>query len=569
MRPQARARIGWIAIAASIALPAAAQSTLYTVDGSTSFYLFGESAAGMGDIDGDGVGDLAVGGSMFGYPAGYYGRVELLSGVDGSVITTITGTGGMDMLGASVDGAGDVDGDGVPDVIIGARQDTPYGSNPLGPGYALVVSGATKQVIRRWTGTAIGADFGHAVAGLGDVDGDGTDDVAVSAPHMPNNLGPAYVQIFSGQSGAVLHTLVSGAPDDWFGFAVSSAGDVDGDGRPDVLIGGGIGQFGERLVRVYSGATGGLVAQFSGQLGGGDSFGASVGAAGDVDSDGHADVLVGADGALDGRGYVALYSGGSGQILYQVSGDTSHDYFGYRVVGGLDLDGDGVPDFAVGAVGVDHQASHCGAVRVFSGASGEEMYTVYGDSKLDSLGTAVDLVSDLDGDGRPDLVAGATNSQAMGYATGSIRAYHGASCSLPAVYCTAKVNSLGCLPEIGSTGRPSVSDPTPFTIEASQVLNNKPAVLFYGYSAQAVPFQGGTLCIGPPVRRTAVQSTGGNPPPLDCSGTLSFDFNALIQSGADPQLAAGVLAYAQYWYRDAQSPLPAGLTDALRFSPCP
>ena len=157
----------------------------------------------------------------------------------------------------------------------------------------------------------------------------------------------------------------------------------------------------------------------------------------------------------------------------------------------------------------------------------------------------------------------------MGYATGSVRAYHGASCSLPAVYCTAKVNSLGCLPAIGSTGRPSVSDPTPFTIDTTLVLNNKPGFLFYGYAEQSYPFLGGTMCVAKPIRRTAIQSTGGNPPPADCSGTLSFDFNALIQSGTDPMLVAGTFVYAQYWYRDVQSPQRIGLTDALRFSPCP
>ena len=568
MKTGARIRGLVVSLAFLASLPAIAQSTLYTVDGSQSFYLFGESIAGIGDVDGDGVGDLVVGGSLFGYPAGHCGRAELLSGVDGSTLTTITGTGYMDMLGASVDGAGDVDGDGVPDVIIGARQDTPYGSNPLGPGYALVVSGRTKAVIHRWTGSALGANFGHAVAGVGDLDGDGFDDVAVGAPHMANNLGPGTVQLFSGQTGAVLNTLVGGTLDDWFGYTVSGAGDVGADGCPDVVV-GSMDYYAGGRVRVFAGATGNIILEVAGILGAGDGLGNSLSAAGDVDSDGHADILAGAPHASDYRGYAALFSGGTGQVMHHVWGDASDDYFGYSVTGGLDLDGDEIPDFAVGAFGVNHGGPNCGAVRVFSGATGEAMYTVHGDSKQDYLGTDVAIVSDLDGDGRADLVAGAPYTDAMSMFTGSVRAYHGASCSLPAVYCTAKVNSLGCLPEIGSTGRPSVSDPAPFTVEASQVLNNKPAILFYGFAAQAVPFQGGTLCIGPPIRRTAVQSTGGNPPPLDCSGTLSYDFNALIQSGADPQLVAGTFAYAQYWYRDAQSPQPVGLTDALRFSPCP
>ena len=569
MKTGARIRGLVVSLSFLVSLPTIAQTTLYTVDGSTSFYEFGSAVAGIGDINGDSVGDLAVGGSIFGYPAGYFGRAELISGVDGSPIVTFTGTGAWEFLGASVDGAGDMDGDGVPDVIVGARQDTPYGSNPFGPGYAVVFSGKTGQVIRRWAGASLGANFGHAVANVGDLDGDGFEDVAVGAPHMDSTLGPGYVLVFSGQTGAVLHTLSGVTLKEWFGHAVSGAGDVDADGRPDVLVGGGEDVIGTREVRVFSGATGNLILVVGGQPWAGDGLGGSVNAAGDVDSDGHADILAGAPFAFDGRGYAALFSGRTGQLIHKVEGEASNDSFGYSVAGNWDLDGDGIKDFAVGAIGVDYHGSHCGAVRVFSGASGEAMYTVYGDSNQDTLGADVALVSDLDGDGRADLFAGASHTQVMGWATGSVRAYHGASCSLPAVYCTAKVNSQGCLPEIGSTGRPSVSDPIPFTIDAILVLNNKPAVLFYGYAEQAVPFLGGTLCVAKPIRRTAIQSTGGNPPPVDCSGTLSFDFNALIQSGADPQLAAGVFAYTQYWYRDAQSPQPVGLTDALRFSPCP
>jgi hypothetical protein len=136
----------------------------------------------------------------------------------------------------------------------------------------------------------------------------------------------------------------------------------------------------------------------------------------------------------------------------------------------------------------------------------------------------------------------------------------------PAAYCAAKVNSKGCTPAITSTGSASVSSPGPFTIDCAGVVNNKSGILFYGFTPAAIPFQGGTKCVGAPTRRTPVQSSGGNPPPNDCSGVFSFDFNARIQSGVDPALVAGQDTYAQYWYRDPQSASTTGLSDALAFT---
>ena len=137
----------------------------------------------------------------------------------------------------------------------------------------------------------------------------------------------------------------------------------------------------------------------------------------------------------------------------------------------------------------------------------------------------------------------------------------------PEIYCTAKLNSQGCTPMIGSSGHPSAGAPDPFLITAVEVLNNKSGILFYGLNGPlANPFQGGTMCIAPPRRRTAVQNSRGNPPPDDCSGAFAFDFNALIQGGGNPNLVPGVQVNGQYWYRDPQSPSTTGLTDAIEFT---
>lgn len=144
------------------------------------------------------------------------------------------------------------------------------------------------------------------------------------------------------------------------------------------------------------------------------------------------------------------------------------------------------------------------------------------------------------------------------------------SCSTPVVYCNAKLNSQFCLPAIAFSGTPSVTDPGPFAVSADQMLNNKPGLLFFGYGSNSLPFQGGTLCIQPPTVRTPPQSSGGSAGGDDCTGTYSYDFNALIQGGTIPALTSGQTVYAQYWARDPQdfSGFATSLTDGLEFTIC-
>ena len=136
-------------------------------------------------------------------------------------------------------------------------------------------------------------------------------------------------------------------------------------------------------------------------------------------------------------------------------------------------------------------------------------------------------------------------------------------------YCTAKTNSQGCTPAISWNGLPSTSLESPFEVRATNVLSNKAGLLSYGFAPAATPFQGGLRCIAGPLRRTPFQGSGGNPLPIDCSGTYRFDFQNRIQKGVDPALAAGATIYCQFWSRDVLSPSPTGLTDAARFTILP
>ena len=126
--------------------------------------------------------------------------------------------------------------------------------------------------------------------------------------------------------------------------------------------------------------------------------------------------------------------------------------------------------------------------------------------------------------------------------------------SAPVTYCTAKVNSLGCTPAMSFVGsNPSVSAGSGFTIKGSNVRNNKSGLLFYGTTGRdALPFQGGTLCVATPIRRTPVSSSGGSPSGDDCTGVYSIDFNAFIFGGTgDPALqVVGNTVRTQFWGRD-------------------
>ncbi len=133
-------------------------------------------------------------------------------------------------------------------------------------------------------------------------------------------------------------------------------------------------------------------------------------------------------------------------------------------------------------------------------------------------------------------------------------------------YCTAKKNTQNCVPAMTFSGTPSVSSASSYDLGAVNVLNNKSGLLFYGFTQAATPFQGGTKCISAPTRRTPVQGSGGNPPPDDCSGAYSFDFNARIQAGNDPLLVAGATVFAQYWMRDPTATFTTGLSDAVGFT---
>ena len=326
------------------------QSLLFEKDGAALDHRLGFSVCGVGDVNGDGRSDFII---------GTLSQAVVYSGATGGILYQKGASGGS--LGASVGGVGDVNGDGRADFIVGAPGADPGGITDAGS--AFVYSGATGALLYQKNGAAMGDAFGNAVAGVGDVDGDGRPDFIVGSQSADNggslNVGGAFV--YSGATGALLYSKYGALGLDNFGSSVSGSGDVNGDGRADFIVGaryadGGVVNTGSAFV--YSGTTGALLYQKSGTFSG-DNFGRSVSGAGDVDGDGRADFVVGASGADPGglldAGSAFVYSGATGGLLFQKNGLVG-EQLGYSVSVTGDISGDGRADFIVGVPFADPQS---------------------------------------------------------------------------------------------------------------------------------------------------------------------------------------------------------------------
>jgi hypothetical protein len=404
---------------------------LYTFTGEATGDVFGTSVSGAGDVNNDGYADLIVGAYYNSAGGPGAGRAYVYSGQTGALLYTFTGEAAGDRFGVSVSGAGDVNKDGYADLIVGAYANSAGGP---GAGRAYVYSGQTGALLYTFTGAAAYDQFGISVSGAGDVNNDGYADLIVGAWYNDaggTSAGRAYV--FSSQeicSYEELHTFTGAAANDYFGYSVSGAGDVNKDGYADLIVGApfnNAGGFAAGRAYVYSGQNGALLYTFTGAAAD-DNFGSSVSGAGDVNKDGYADLIVGAPynsagGTHAGRAYV--YSGQNGALLYTFTGEAVWDEFGYSVSGAGDVNKDGYADLIVGAPYNSAGGTRAGRVYVYSGQTGTLLYTFTGAADYDYFGWSVSGAGDVNKDGYADLIVGAPYNSAGGTDAGRAYVYSG------------------------------------------------------------------------------------------------------------------------------------------------
>jgi hypothetical protein len=361
---------------------------------------FGWAVSGVGDIDGDHVTDLVVGEVNGG--SHMRGRVWVYSGRTGRLLFRRAGRAN-DQNGYAVADAGDVNGDGVPDVVSGAPG---VGS---AVGHVYVYSGATGTTLVRLAGHHPGDQFGAAVSSAGDVNGDGYPDLLIGAPGSGSAPGRAYV--VSGRTFRVLRVLSAHRPGDGFGIGTARTDDLNGDGVPDLIVGAtSTTTPGHGAAYVYSGKTGRLLFRIHAERGNvafGQFFVAGVG---DTNGDGVPDIYVGdyaSNNAGSAGGFAAVYSGVDGRLLHAWRGAAGEGLGPGRAAG--DVNHDGRTDLIIGEYTSSDGAPQAGKVKVVSGATGRVLRTITSTTAGENLGFDAVGVGDTNGNGTIDYLVSAAS----------------------------------------------------------------------------------------------------------------------------------------------------------------
>ena len=490
---------------------------LATLDGSNGFRFngaatgdsLGRSVAAAGDVNDDGFDDIIVGARgagtgdpgeayvVFGRAAGFSASFDsaALNGSNGFRLTSSApSTGSGAQFGIAVGGAGDVNGDGIDDVIVGSiinlglggtREDVfvVFGRNT---GFSASIDVATLngtggfELTRPLNTTDLGLFYRMSATGAGDLNNDGFDDVvigAVNADFGAQNTGSAFVYFgnstppasvnldaLNGTNGFRLDGATGFAN---LGYSTSAAGDLNGDGLDDLIVGAQnafVSGAASGSGYVVFGKNGAFPASFTtAALDGTTGFripaidnrsatGSTVSGGGDVNGDGFEDIVIGAPYAYAGP--TVAYPGASYVIFgkktsvvgnfpadfdlasltgtngFKISGESEYDYAGRAVIAG-DVNGDGLADILVGAIGIEAKHEFKGGGYLVFGAAtspanvplaglnGTNGFKLLGVAANDQVGIGVAGAGDVNGDGRADLLLGAETAQPNGSFSGS------------------------------------------------------------------------------------------------------------------------------------------------------
>lgn len=396
--------------------------------------LYGISVGGGGDFNGDGYDDLIVGSPWHenqafreGAAFFYYGSPLGVSNTPDWVLESGL-LGGA--LGVSTAFAGDVNGDGYDDLLVNILG---YEPQPVRQGRILLIYGSASGISQNNIDTidnpVIGDDFGLAISTAGDVNGDGYDDILIGFQgYRVNNTVIGSALAYYGGPNGIADTIGWWEEGDQFssafGISVNTAGDVNGDGFDDVIVGASAFRdtvSGQGKIYVYYGSSQGLDTipawTFVGTKGG-EFLGASVCSGGDVNNDGYDDIVVGAWGYTDpythqGAAF-AFYGSSSGLdsvANWSVKGDIIFFRTGQAVAGLGDINQDGYDDVVIGSWYAFQGENSEGVIDIYfggpTGLASTKSWRAEGNQDRGHLGVSVSSAGDVNGDSYLDFAAGA------------------------------------------------------------------------------------------------------------------------------------------------------------------
>ncbi len=545
-----------------------AQTQVYAVDAEQAGLSLGQFMESVDDLDGDGRRDLIALAPGFDSAAGdAVGKVYALSGVDGSLIWSRQGAVAAQRLGTSVCDAGDVNGDGVSDIVV--LDETPVG--------AIVarrlnwLSGVNGALIRSRISDFSSSDgFGEALANVLDVDGDGAPDLAVGIPRYGGGRGR--VEIYSGATALVIwgrfgpNTMISR-----YGHGLARLDNWDGNGEPVLAIGAPFHTIGfQACGRVEIRDLGPFT--FINEVVGapGDLLGYHLSNLGDVDGDSRSDLSATAHGSAT---YTEVYLANELVVARRFTPAEPSDHFGWHARGAGDIDGDGWGDILISSsTWTPGAGAYFGRVFAYSIRDGRELFRLEGESSGHLFGRFIAGGLDTDGDSTPEFavsVAGYEGSAGAG--SGRIEIWRPSPIA-PHTYCPASVSSAGCVAQMQAIGNLSATAASGLQLHVSNVEGQKLGLVFYGVNGAAEAPWGAssTLCVRAPTQRTGAQSSGGTSGA--CDGSLTLDWLAFVAAPGlvlGEPFAPGDAFWAQGWFRDPASAKTTALSRAVQVTLAP